>query len=144
MLQEYQRILVATDGSDGSEIALQKATAIAKRNNAALVILHVLDTRAMYATESADLTYIDTLRKLGDKVVNEAKEYAESQGVTDVKVIIESGSPKPVIATDVPKRENIDLIVVGARGMGAIERLFVGSVSENVVRHAECDVVVVR
>ncbi|MBG9984061.1 universal stress protein [Aerococcaceae bacterium DSM 111022] len=144
MLQEYQRILVATDGSDGSEIALQKATAIAKRNNAALVILHVLDTRAMYATESADLTYIDTLRKLGDKVVNEAKEYAESQGVTDVKVITESGSPKPVIATDVPKRENIDLIVVGARGMGAIERLFVGSVSENVVRHAECDVVVVR
>ena len=144
MLQEYQRILVATDGSDGSEIALQKATAIAKRNNAALVILHVLDKRAMYATESADLTYIDTLRKLGDKVVNEAKEYAESQGVTDVKVITESGSPKPVIATDVPKRENIDLIVVGARGMGAIERLFVGSVSENVVRHAECDVVVVR
>lgn len=144
MLAEYQRILVATDGSDGSKIALEKAVAIAVRNNATLIILHVLDTRAMYATESADLTFIDTLRKLGDKIVDEAKEYAESQGVKDVKTITESGSPKPLISRDVPQRENVDLIVVGARGMGAIERLFVGSVSENVVRHAECDVVVVR
>lgn len=144
MLQEYKRILVATDGSQGAELALNKAVAIAKRNNAALVILHVLDTRSIQATSSSDLHFREALRTLGEEVVADAKNYALEQGVEDVKVVLEIGSPKSIIAEEVPKNENIDLIVLGAKGMSALERFFMGSVSENVIRHATCDVLVVR
>lgn len=144
MLQEYQRILIATDGSEGADLALQKAVAIAKRNNAKLYILHVLDTRAIQATSSSDLQFREALRTLGDRVMSEAKGYAEGQGLTDVITLLEMGSPKSIIADDIPKRENIDLIVMGAKGMGAIERFFMGSVSESVIRHAPCDVLIVR
>ncbi|XJS10514.1 universal stress protein [Aerococcaceae bacterium WGS1372] len=51
---------------------------------------------------------------------------------------------KEMIAEEVPRRENIDLIILGAKGMSALERFFMGSVSENVIRHAACDVLVVR
>ncbi|MGO4942727.1 universal stress protein [Ruoffia tabacinasalis] len=144
MLQEYQRILVATDGSEGADLALNKAVAIAKRNNAKLFILHVLDTRAIQATSSSDIHFREALRTLGDRVMEEAKDYATGQGLTEVETILEMGSPKSIIAEDIPKREGIDLIVMGAKGMGAIERFFMGSVSENVIRHAACDVLVVR
>lgn len=144
MLQEYQRILVATDGSEGADLALNKAVAIAKRNNAKLFVLHVLDTRAIQATSSSDIHFREALRTLGDRVMEEAKDYATGQGLTEVETILEMGSPKYVIAEDIPKRENIDLIVMGAKGMGAVERFFMGSVSENVIRHAACDVLVVR
>lgn len=144
MLQEYQRILVATDGSEGADLALNKAVAIAKRNNAKLFVLHVLDTRAIQATSSSDIHFREALRTLGDRVMEEAKDYATGQGLTEVETILEMGSPKYVIAEDIPKRENIDLIVMGAKGMGAVERFFMGSVSENVIRHASCDVLVVR
>lgn len=76
--------------------------------------------------------------------MEEAKDYATGQGLTEVETILEMGSPKSIIAEDIPKREGIDLIVMGAKGMGAIERFFMGSVSENVIRHAACDVLVVR
>ena len=49
-----------------------------------------------------------------------------------------------LIAEAFPKEYNIDLIVIGATGNGAITRAFVGSVSNYVVRHAPCDVLVVR
>lgn len=144
MLKEYQRILVATDGSQGAELAVNKAVAIAKRNQAGLVILHVLDTRSIQATSSSDLHFREALQTLGDEVVGDARNYAIEQGVEDVKVLLEIGSPKALIAEEIPKAENIDLIVLGAKGMSALERFFMGSVSENVIRHAACDVLVVR
>ncbi|XJS10515.1 universal stress protein [Aerococcaceae bacterium WGS1372] len=93
MLQEYQRVLVATDGSQGAELALNKAVAIANRNKATLVILHVLDTRSIQATSSSDLHFREALKTLGEEVVSEARKYAEEQGVEDVKVVLEIGSP---------------------------------------------------
>src|SRR5699024_12786 len=144
MLKDSPRILVERDVSEGAELTLNKAEAIAERNKAKLFILHVLDTRAIQATSSSDIHFRDALRDLGDRVMSDAKEFATGRGLTDVETILEMGSPKYVIAEDIPKRENIDLIVMGAKGMGAVERFFMGSVSENVIRHAACDVLVVR
>ena len=56
----------------------------------------------------------------------------------------EFGSPKVIVAKQIPESENIDLIMLGATGLNAVERIFVGSVSEYVIRHARCDVMVVR
>ena len=57
---------------------------------------------------------------------------------------MEYGSPKPIIAKEIPDDNDIDLILLGATGLNAVERLFIGSVSEYVIRNANCDVLVVR
>lgn len=54
------------------------------------------------------------------------------------------GTTKTIIARDFPKKHDIDLIVVGATGLNAVERLLIGSVTEYVTRTANCDVLVCR
>lgn len=49
-----------------------------------------------------------------------------------------------MMATTVPKEENVDLIMIGATGLSYIERLFIGSVAQYIVTHAKCDILVVR
>lgn len=58
--------------------------------------------------------------------------------------MIEYGSPKHIIAKEIPEEKEVDLILLGATGLNAVERLFIGSVSEYVIRNATCDVLVVR
>ncbi len=57
---------------------------------------------------------------------------------------IEYGAPKTIIARDMPKQHQIDLIMIGATGLNGVERLLIGSVTEYVTRNAPCDVLVVR
>ena len=75
------------------------------------------------------------------------KEYekrAKDAGVTDVHIVIEMGNPKTLLACTIPDAEEVDLILVGATGLNAFERLLVGSSSEYILRHAKVDLLVVR
>ena len=65
-------------------------------------------------------------------------------GLIDVDYSIEYGAPKSLIAREVPEKKNIDLIMIGATGLNAVERLLIGSVTEYVTRTAVCDVLVLR
>ncbi|API89189.1 universal stress protein UspA [Marinilactibacillus sp. 15R] len=144
MLQEYKRILVAVDGSQEAEKAFRKAVEVAKRNNASLVLAHVIDTRAYQSFSTFDGSIADNAREEAKNILEEYKEYAKKEGLSEVEVVLEFGSPKVIIAKQIPESENIDLIMLGATGLNAVERIFVGSVSEYVIRHARCDVMVVR
>jgi nucleotide-binding universal stress UspA family protein len=78
---------------------------------------------------------------------NTMEEYitaAKKEGLEKVSYSIEYGAPKTIIARDVPKQHDIDLIMIGATGLNAVERLLIGSVTEYVTRQATCDVLVVR
>lgn len=146
MLQQYQHILVPVDGSYEAELAFKKAVAVAKRNgpNASVHMVHVVDTRAFQNISSFDTTMVeqvtDTAQKTLDKYVAEAK----ADGLDNLDYSIEYGAPKTIIARDVPKDMGIDLIMIGATGLNAVERLLIGSVTEYVTRMAVCDVLVVR
>lgn len=144
MLQEYKRILVAIDGSDESERAFKKAVAVAERNNATIVLTHVIDTRAYQSFSTFDGSIADNARVEAKNTLNEYKEFAEKEGVKDIKIVLEYGSPKIMIAKQIPEAEDVDLIMLGATGLNAVERIFVGSVSEYVIRRANCDVLIVR
>lgn len=144
MLQEYQRILVAVDGSESANRALRKAVAVAKRNDATLFITHVIDTRDFQLYQAFDASVSESAKSEANSILNACKLYAENQGLTDVRLLLEYGSPKKLIARDLPNSYNIDLIMLGATGLNTVERFFIGSVSENVVRSALCDVLVVR
>src|SRR5690625_5560943 len=76
--------------------------------------------------------------------VNDYENKAEKRGVKDIVKIIDYGSPKNIIPKKAVKKTGADLIACGATGLNAVERFIIGSVSENIVRHAPCDVLVVR
>lgn len=144
MLQQYNRIMVAVDGSQEAELAFKKALNVAKRNQAELLLLHVIDARAFQTMTSFDTMLAEQATDMAKNSLKEYEETAQKAGVDRIKTLIEYGSPKTVIAKYTPDEYNIDLILLGATGLNAVERLFIGSVSEYVIRHAPCDVLVVR
>ena len=144
MPQEYTRVLVGIDGSEEAKIAMQKAVEIAKRNHATLVIAHVVDTRTYQGFSTFDGTLPERIRKEIKATLEEYRLLAEKAGLEKVKALLKYGPPKKMLAQDIPMDENIDLIVMGATGLNAIERAFLGSISGFVMRHALCDVLIVR
>lgn len=144
MTQEYQRVLVGIDGSKEAETAFHKAVAISKRNNATLVIAHIVDTRSYQGFENFDGDLPDETRREIKKTLDEYRAMATEAGLEKIKTLLEYGSPKKKLSQDLPRAENIDLVVLGATGLNVIGRVFIGSVSEFVMRNALCDVLIVR
>lgn len=144
MLQQYKRIMVAVDGSKEAEIAFKKAVNVAKRNQASLLLVHVIDTRAFQSVTSFDTVLAEQATEMAKASLKEYESSALGQGVSNVETTIEYGSPKVLIAKHIPEDKEVDLIMLGATGLNAVERLFIGSVSEYVIRHASCDVLIVR
>ena len=58
--------------------------------------------------------------------------------------MIEFGNPKTLLAHDIPKQTGADLMLLGATGLNAFERLLIGSSSEYILRHATIDLLIVR
>ncbi|WP_326716941.1 universal stress protein [Vagococcus jeotgali] len=144
MLKQYNSILVAVDGSKEAESALNKAVDVAKRNNATLYIVHVIDMRAFESMTSYDETLEKDAASEANKTLKEYTDYAHNNGLTDVIDIIEVGIPKRVLSNELQEKYNIDLIMLGATGLNTMERILIGSVSSYVARHATCDVLIVR
>ena len=146
MAQQYKHILVPVDGSEEAELAFKKAVAVAKRNGeeTELRLLHVVDTRAFQNISSFDSSMVEQVTETAKKTLDKYIDYAKDKGVKNVNYSIEYGAPKTIIARDVPKEMNADLIMIGATGLTAVERILIGSVTEYVTRTAICDVLVVR
>lgn len=144
MLQNYNKIMVAVDGSAEAELAYKKAVNVAVRNKAELLLAHVIDTRAFQSISSFDGMLAEQATEMAKQTLDDYKKKAEEYGCEKVTTVIEYGSPKGIIAKQLPQDNAIDLILIGATGLNAVERLFIGSVSEYVIRNAPCDVLVVR
>ncbi|MFD1484495.1 universal stress protein [Lacticaseibacillus baoqingensis] len=144
MLQQYKHILVAIDGSYESELAFQKAIAVAKRNDGELFMVHTVDTRAFQNVSSFDSAMVEQVTETAKQTMDGYIKQAKDAGLDKVSYTIEYGAPKTIIARDMPKAHDIDLIMIGATGLNAVERLLIGSVTEYVTRNAPCDVLVVR
>lgn len=144
MLQEYRNILVPIDGSYGAELAFEKAVAVAKRNEAHLHIVHVIDTRTFQDISSFDTSIVNEITEKAKTTLENYVAKAQAAGLTNVDYSIEYGAPKTIIAKELPSQLGIDLIMIGATGLNAVTRLLVGSVTEYVTRTAPTDVLVVR
>ena len=144
MLQQYQKIMIAIDGSDEADLAFKKAVNVAKRNDAELLLAHVVDTRSFQSVSSFDGALAEEAMSMAKETLDTYQQQAVDMGQTKVSSVLAYGSPKNIIAKELPKEYNIDLIMLGATGLNAVERLFIGSVSESVIRNASCDVLVVR
>lgn len=142
----YKNILVPVDGSKEAEAALGKAIQVAIRNgeDANLHILHVIDTRAFQNVTDFKTTMVEQVAETAKKTLDAYLQQAKNAGVQNVDYTIEYGSPKDIIAHQAPEKLNSDLIMIGATGLNAIERLLIGSVTEYVTRTANVDTLIVR
>ncbi|MER0123763.1 universal stress protein [Streptococcus sp. ZJ93] len=144
MTQSYQAILAAVDGSKEAELALYKAIHVAKRNQARLIIAHVIDTRALHNIAAFDAAIYETLEQEAQNLVKDYQEQALQAGLSEVQIVIEFGNPKTLLAHDIPKETGADLMLLGATGLNTFERLLIGSSSEYILRHTKIDLLVVR
>ena len=142
-----KHILVPTDFSETSRVALRYAIALADRFGACIHLLHAIQNpldqpwaAEIYAASAID--FEATARRESDAEL--AKMLSESDRQKYCACLVtESGPPFLTIVT-YAKRESIDLIVMGTHGRGAVAHLLSGSVAENVVRKAPCPVLTVR
>ena len=142
-MSSYKNILVAIDGSYESELAFEKGVSVALRNDANLLLTHVVDTRALQSVATFDAYIYEKLEQEAHSVLDDYENQARERGLEKVRQIIEFGNPKPLLATEIPEREHVDLIMLGATGLNAFERLLIGSSSEYILRHAKVDLLVV-
>jgi nucleotide-binding universal stress UspA family protein len=143
-MSTYKTILVAVDGSKEAEKAFNKAIQVAKRNNAKLVITHIVDVRAYTAVEAYSRTVAERANGFAKDLLADYKKAALEAGVAVVETDLEFGNPKSKISKEVAPKHHADLIICGATGLNAVERFLIGSVSEHIIRYANCDVLVVR
>ncbi len=143
-----KKVLVATDFSEPSDVALAYGRELARSFGAKLVVLHIVEnimTRAFgpdgYAITNPDLQR--DLEASADKQVNALLSEEDRQAIRADAVIISSNTPAFAIA-DYAGTTGIDLIVIGTHGRGAVAHLLMGSVAERVVRTAPCPVLTVR
>ena len=136
-----ERIVVGFDGSEQSHKALERAADIA--NGATLAVVCAANVSRLLRDPAGGVAPVDPADvEARSKALAAAKEYVEGRGLTGV-FIEGHGNPADVIVQEA-EESGADLIVVGTRGLHATKRLFLGSVSTNVVHHAPCDVLVVR
>lgn len=144
MFHEYSKILVPVDGSNEARLAFEKAIEVAKRNRAQVLIAHIIDTRVLQTPTGFEGNFNEEIQRQTENLFQEYRQYAQEHDFNDINFDLEYGSPKVYISKNIPKDYQIDLIMMGATGLNAVERLFIGSVSEYVIRNAHCDVLVVR
>ena len=143
-----QHILVPTDFSPASDIALQYAIDLAQRLGSHVHLLHVID-EAGVSDVYPEVVYFPEVPAIRDRLINEAAAELQkaltrcsSVGVQATTEIL-NGVPARSIAQTATTR-GTDLIVMGTHGRGAIAHLMLGSVAERVVRIAPCAVLTVR
>lgn len=144
----YEKILIATDGSEHAKHALNYAVGSAVKWGAELIILTVVPpvSPLAYSSEFGAI-YIpeleDALRESHERILMEAANIVKSKQPNIMVVTrLEKGRPSSVIV-DVAEKEDVDLIVMGSRGMGGIIG-FLGSTSRHVVEACTRPILIIK
>lgn len=143
-----KNILVATDFGEAADNALVYGRELAQRFDATLHVLHVAENvyisafgAETYASFAPDLQR--DLEETAHRRLAEAIVDSDGSGPTILPVVMTSSSPAFAII-DYAREHNIDLIIMGTHGRGALGHLLMGSVAERVVRLAPCPVLTIR
>jgi nucleotide-binding universal stress UspA family protein len=142
VIPEYSKILMPTDGSAYSEIAAGHAIMIAKSTGAKIFVLNVVNTDLAFHAGIHYSSSITELEKESREATGKIRKMCEENGVV-CEEIVTRGQPADTIVR-IESEIGADLIVIGSLGMTAIERVLVGSVSEKVLKNANCPVLLVR
>jgi len=135
----YEHVLLPTDGSGGTDRAIEHALELASTYDASLHVLTVVDDGAIGA--AAEDTF-DDIRTRQREALESIADRARSAGLA-VESVVREGTPHREILEYVDAA-GIDLVVMGTHGRSGVGRVLLGSVTERVVRAAPVPVVTVR
>lgn len=136
----WDRILIATDGSKYSDVAVAKAIDLAKLHGSGITIISVVNvTEELMAQAPAA---VEKLVKKAEKIVEVIVKIAAESGI-EAEGLVREGEPCKII-TEIAKNYDVDIIIMGSHGRTGLSRLLMGSVTERVVRYAECAVLIVK
>ncbi|PIQ26795.1 hypothetical protein COW36_00410 [bacterium (Candidatus Blackallbacteria) CG17_big_fil_post_rev_8_21_14_2_50_48_46] len=141
----FKHILYPTDGSQASDQVLTHVVDLAQKFGAEVTVLHAyefLEVIPVYETTYAYLDELETyLEGQSKEIASRIHERLSEAGVTTHTAVIK-GDPGYSIVNAVDEH-HCDLVVMGSRGLGPIQRFLLGSVSNYVVNHAKCPVMIV-
>ena len=138
----FQSIVFATDGSEYSRKAQRYACELARQYGATLYVVNVYpNTSELLGYKEYDLLAsrrISLSQELLDKVIQELSQ----EGVKTEREVLEGPTTEAILR--VAEVRKAELIILGARGLGSLKGLLLGSVTHKVIQHARCPVLVVR
>lgn len=167
------KILIPLDGSRHASTALGFALDLAEKHKSELILVHVLlretDVKELRRLAEAQelpeaerkaleraappmalgASYVratvptDVLQRIGEHILAAAEREAQAAGVTKITTRIEDGDAARAILA-AAEAEKVDTIVMGSRGLGVLQGIFIGSVSHKVSQHAPCTCVLVK
>jgi nucleotide-binding universal stress UspA family protein len=141
-------ILVATDGSESADRAVDYAASLAKREGADLLIANVIggyglpDGVFFRLIDPEQASLKEMLDSISAEILTKARERARAAGADSIQLESRVGDVAEVVI-EIAKEKAINAIVVGKRGAGPLERLLLGSVSRKIVTLAPVPVIVV-
>lgn len=144
----YRKILVPIDSSPTAALGLREAIRLAKDQNAALRVVHVVDKMAIIGVAEAGMNPRPVLAKLarsGRAILDAARRSAKKAGVEAETVLREPLTKR--VADEVlreAKKWRADLIVMGTHGRRGVRRLVLGSDAEQIVRQADVPVLLLH
>lgn len=140
----YEKILIATDGSEYTKNAVDYGIDIAKNTGAKLFAIYVVDTAAFASIpmDAAWESMYELLKQEGDLAIKFVAERAEAEGLEVEGNLIEGHPADEIIRYS--EKNSISVIVMGTLGKSGLDRFLLGSVAEKVVRNSKIPVLVVR
>lgn len=139
-----KKILVATDASEYSRQALKSALDLARKFHSEVELLFVMYKPLMFdgSLVEEDVIAQSQTERRGELAIQATLEGMDITDVTLIKKVL-PGKPANIILQEIEK-ENIDLVVMGSHGYGAIAGSILGSVSQRVLFGAKCSVLIAR
>ena len=138
------RILLATDGSEDAELAARTAADLAESTGSELHVVTVGRAFPSAVYEVYIEAMSDELRQEAQRILDEeVRKIEEAAGIV-ARPHLRMGERRDEAIVHLAEEIGAGLIVMGSRGLGGLRRALMGSVSDSVVRHAHCPVLVVR
>jgi nucleotide-binding universal stress UspA family protein len=140
----FHSVLVAYDGSKPAVVAASQAVEVAKLSGAKLTLVCVIPVMAAaYGIEMPPGGSVAETIEGARRMLAEAKSDLSKKGVQDVETVLLEGDPVDRVL-EYAEKHPPDLIVAGSRGLSDAGRFFLGSVSDGILHHARCSVLVVK
>jgi nucleotide-binding universal stress UspA family protein len=134
------KFLLATDGSEDGNLAARATVELSKATGSEVHIVYVIPT--VFLDEPSESFHAQA-EEHAQTLLSELAERMKSEGAPVAETYLRAGHPDKEIVR-LAEELDVGTIVIGSRGLGAINRMLMGSISDSVVRHAHCPVYVLR
>ena len=140
MTNNFKTILVPLDGSKYSKKALNRASEITHAFDSKIILVYVIEKSSINLLDRKE--YLKMLRKFGKKTLDDANKTLTKKGIPSKSLLKEGNIVSEI--EKIVKSEKCDLVIVGNKGLGAVTRFLLGSVSNKLAQHSKCSLLIVK